>query len=152
MRRIYFFLLLAGMFIFSCSRDTDPSNGSIYGKWTLVSRENYSTNQVFYKDPNAVQAYCRSINPCDVIITLAKVNGTDTLTGHTITNELSGRFSFEEDSRAIHFYRLAITEVFDPQWSDNIRYLTMVNSYSFDGQFLHLYFDNKNQSLTFRRL
>jgi hypothetical protein len=152
MKKVYFCLLLAGLFILSCSRDTDPSSVSIYGKWMLVSRENYSTSQVFYKDPNDVQGYCGAFIPCEVIITLAKVNGTNTLTGHTITNQVSGGFSFNPETREITIDGFGGTKVAEPDWSDNMwDNMPLIESYDVNSQFLRLYFDNKNQSLTFSR-
>lgn len=152
MRRIGFFLLLSGLGFCSCNPPAvEPPEASIYGKWMLVSREDYAANQVFYKDPAAVQNYCRASTPCEVIILLEKVSGTNALTGHTITNELGGKFSVNERTHKISFGPIHITEVFDPPWSENIHNLVSVTEYRIEGQVLHLYFDNNKQSLVFER-
>ena len=144
--------------VYSCHKESilefrdDPSIPTLYGTWKLVSTENFSTNQVAYKDPSDVQPYCDGSIPCDVILTLERTNSKNKITGHTITNEIFGEFTFDQSMRYLNIVEFGGTKIAEPKWSDNIwKNIYHIKSYKINGQYLRLYLDNKPESLTFER-
>jgi hypothetical protein len=142
----------------SCKKDSilsfqdDPSITSVYGTWKLISRENYYTNEVFYKQTADVQGYCNSSRACDIILTFSKINSENKISGHTITNEVYGEFTFDQAMRHFNIVEFGGTKIGEPMWSDNIwKNINHIESYKINGQFLRLYLDNKPESLTFER-
>lgn len=100
MNNCYLFLSLTFL-VLACRKDNsltnfkdDTSITNPYGSWKLLSKEDYSTNAVIYKDQE-VNSYCSNRTPCDVILNFNRINTTDSITGHTITNEISGSFSYD---------------------------------------------------------
>ena len=143
----------------SCTKESiqyfqdDTSLDAPYGSWKLVSRENYATNQVFYKDQNDVQRYCNNPAGCDIILTFSRSNTANVISGHTITNEVYGDFTFAADLRQITITSFGGTKVGEPAWSDNIwDNILDIGKYKINGQYLRLYMNSKQESLTFQRL
>jgi hypothetical protein len=149
-----FFLVLAG-----CSKDEsirdltdDSSVSSPYGTWKLVSRENYATNQVFFKEPGDVQPYCNTGSSCDIVLTLSRGTATDLISGHTITNTIGGNFNFDPSVRQINILSFGGTKLGEPHWSDNIwNNIYDVGRYKVNTKFLRLYLNSRQESLTFER-
>lgn len=145
----------------SCSKDEinnprdivdDPSINTIYGNWKLVSRENYLTNEVFYKNPDNTGNFCNGRNECDVVLTLAKINITDSIEGHTISNIVFGSFSFNPANRTFTTIEFGGTKVGEPDWADNVwNNMYLIESYAVNDGYLRLYFNNKHQSITFEK-
>jgi hypothetical protein len=145
----------------SCTKNTskgiqpvedDLSLKTPFGTWRLVSREEFSTGNVFYKEPSDVNRYCQGSRRCDIILTFSGVDSTGAIVGHTITNEMSGAFSFNATSRRFTTLGFGGTKLGEPRWShavwDN---MYKIESFSVNKQYLRLYFDSKKQSLTFAR-
>lgn len=144
----------------SCRKDAndimdftdDPSYADPYGTWKLISKENHVTNEVIYKDLNDVQGFCTFIRPCDIVLVFSRVNSDNKIAGHTITNTVSGGFSFERFTRAFAVNGFGGTKVGEPEWSDHIwDNMYLLQSFKVNSQYLRLYFDNGDQSLTFER-
>lgn len=158
MRALLLYITLSLVLISSCRKDSIPNfqddgSGNLYGTWKLVSKENYVTNQVSYKDPNDVQPYCNSSRPCDIIFTLAPGSAKDILNGHTITNVVSGQFTFSRATRQFEISTFGGTKVGEPFWSYNVwDNMYLIETYKVNNTQLRLYFDNGRQSLTFERL
>jgi hypothetical protein len=155
MRAIPFLTLLL-VVILSCNKDSipdfndDPAVENVYGTWRLVSRENYTTNQVFYK-PSSVQSYCTTTRPCDVIFTLSKGTSKDILDGHTIVNSVSGAFTFDPVTKKFNVSSFGGTKIGEPDWSDNVwDNMYSIETYKVNSTQLRLYFGN--ESLTFERM
>jgi hypothetical protein len=152
------FLALLSLLLFACNKSGGPiiikddtAIKDVYGSWRLVSRENYTTGEVFYKDAQ-VQRYCRTTNQCDVIINLSKGNPTDIITGHTITNVISGSFRFDAVSRTFTTLEFGGTKVGEPSWGDNLwNNMHSIRKYSVNPRYLRLFFNDDKQSLTFAR-
>jgi hypothetical protein len=158
MKKAFLYIILLLLTICSCRKESilefgnDPSITAIYGTWKLVSRENYATNQVFYKESADIQPYCNGAMSCDVILTLERVNAKDKISGHTITNEIFGEFTFDQVMHRINIAEFGGTKLGEPAWSDNIwKNIYEVKSYKINGQYLRLYMANKPESLTFER-
>ena len=132
--------------------DDNPSIADPYGTWKFVSRENFSTNEVFYKDAD-VSRWCNGgTRPCDVILTFAKGDTADIISGHTITNIMGGAFLFDPATRRFTTLSFGGTKVGEPRWSqllwDN---MYQIEQYSVNQRYLRLFFDAGQQSLTFER-
>lgn len=160
MRKFYLGAILLAVISASCTKDAsiqyfqdDASINTVYGTWKLVSRENYATGEVFYKDQNDVQPYCNNAASCDIILTFLRNNLTDSLTGHTITNQVSGIFTFNPSLRQFSITSFGGTKVGEPRWSDNIwDNAHDIGKYKVTNQYLRLYMNSKQESLTFQRL
>jgi hypothetical protein len=132
--------------------EDDLSMRTPHGTWRLVSSENFSTEEAFYKDPSDVNPYCKAGRPCDIILTFSGTDSTGSIVGHTITNEMSGAFSFDATSRRFTTLGFGGTKLGEPRWSDAVwDNMYNIESFSVNNQHLRLYFDAKKQSLTFAR-
>ena len=125
---------------------------TVYGTWKLISREDYRTNQAFYKDFSDAQGYCNGLRSCDILLMFYKIDATDSITGHTINIEVFGSFSFDQQTRTFHTLEFGGTKMGEPHWADNVwNYIYLIESYAVNEHYLRLYFNNKHQSLTFRK-
>ena len=151
-------LSFLSLLMFACSKSGGPlvvtddiGITDVYGSWRLVSRENYTTGEVFYKDAQA-QSYCGTTNHCEVVINLAMGNPTDIITGHTITNIIYGSFRFDAVSRTFTTLEFGGTKVGEPSWGDNLwNNMHSIRKYSVNPRYLRLFFNDDKQSLTFAR-
>lgn len=130
----------------------DNSLRGPYGTWKLVSRENYATNQVFFPEPADINFYCSKPSGCDVVLTLSPGSPSGVISGHTITNEISGSFTADPALKQITILSFGGTKLGEPQWSkyvwDNIH---DVGRYSVNRTSLRLYLNSKPESLSFER-
>jgi hypothetical protein len=157
MARLILFIA-AGLFLFSCNKEKrlenfkdDPTILTVYGTWKLISRENYTTGEVIYKDPSVVQQ-CGSRTKCDIILNFVKASSGDSLYGHTIMNEVSGLFSFDAATRRFTTASFGGTKVGEPGWSDHIwDNMYRIQNFRINRYYLRLYFNNDTESLTFER-
>jgi hypothetical protein len=158
MRKTFLFIIILAATFGSCTKESiryfqdDTTLSTPYGTWKLISRENYATNQVFYKEQSDVQGYCNNPASCDIILTFSRVNSADIITGHTITNTVTGDFTFNPGLRQLNILSFGGTKVGEPRWSYNIwDNIYDVGKYKVNNEYLRLYLNSKQESLTFKR-
>ena len=159
--KITFLVLTCFLFSFSCSKENtdksltikdDLTIKTVYGRWKLLSKDNLVTNKSIYKTPDQIESFCNTRRICDIILTFSGSAANDTITGHTITNEIFGSFSFNPAVRTFKTIEFGGTKVGEPKWADHVwDNMYRIEAFAVNQKYLRLFFNSKTESLTFQK-
>jgi hypothetical protein len=125
MRHYLFYLVLSGVLLASCKKDSDSSPRALVGDWRMVLVTD-RTSGVSETKPTTITK--------DVTISFELSGITEgSFSGRTPSNQFSGDFSTTMD-RDLSIDRILITDVNETSWGNLFRNNLDTRNYSFDSQ------------------
>ena len=136
-------LTFLGLYLFlslSCSKDYNLN--TLSGNWKLISYEVIQTGTI----DNEPQNISRSI-----IIEFSDNGKIGSLSGHTVTNTVSGEYELKEKNM-IEVLSFGGTKVGEPEWGSKF-WDAMHNASSYDrtSEKMHIYFNSDTEKMTFNK-
>ena len=136
-------LTFLGLYLFlslSCSKDYNLN--TLSGNWKLISYEVIQTGTIDYEPQNISRS---------IIIEFSDNGKIGSLSGHTVTNTVSGEYELKEKNM-IKVLRFGGTKVGEPEWGSKF-WDAMHNASSYDrtSEKMHIYVNSDTEKMTFNK-
>ena len=136
-------LSFLGLYLFlslSCSKDYNLN--TLSGNWKLISYEVIQSGTIDYEPQNISRS---------IIIEFSDNGIIGTLSGHTVTNTVSGEYELKEKN-IIEVLSFGGTKVGEPEWGSKF-WDAMHNASSYDRttEIMHIYFNRDTEKMTFNK-
>jgi hypothetical protein len=105
MKSLYIGLLIVGI-LFSCTKENNPS--TLTGTWKLIAYQQVETGSL-ETEPSGLEQ--------SIEIHLSDNGLTGTISGHTITNQVSGKYALQAGSQ-MNVEEFGGTKVAEPEWGN----------------------------------
>ena len=133
---LYLFLFLSS----SCSKDYNLN--TLSGNWKLISYEVIQTGTIEYEPQNLMRS---------IIIEFSDKGTIGTLSGHTVTNTVSGDYVLKEKN-IIEVLRFGGTKVGEPEWGSKFwDAIHNASSYDRTSEKMNIYFNRNTEIMTFNK-
>jgi len=139
MKQLTFFGLYL-LLSLSCSKDNNLS--SLSGNWKLISYEDIQSGTIDYEPQNINRS---------IIVEFSDNGKTGTLSGHTVTNTVSGEYKLKEKNK-IEVLSFGGTKVGEPEWGSKFwDAMHNASSYGRTSEKMYIYFNNDTEKMTFNK-
>jgi len=140
MKQLTFFIGIFLLVALSCKKDNNFN--TLSGNWQLVSYEDVQTGTIDYEPQNINRS---------IIIEFSDNGKKGTLSGHTVTNIVSGEYELKEKNK-IEVLSFGGTKVGEPAWGSKF-WDAMYNASSYErtSEKMSILFNFDTEKMTFNK-